>query len=70
VKFTVTVMMTSTGTPFSRVGENNHCLTASSAAWSSSGCDRRIFVFVTLPSGRSSLQDDRPSIFTCFAIGG
>jgi hypothetical protein len=32
VKFTVTVMMTGTGTPFSSVGVNVHCLTASGAA--------------------------------------
>ena len=31
-KFTVTVMITGIGTPLSRVGENCHCLTASSAA--------------------------------------
>ena len=32
VKFTVTVMMTGTGTPFTNVGVYSHCLTASSAA--------------------------------------
>ncbi len=32
VKFTVTVMMTGTGTPFNSVGVNCHCFTASSAA--------------------------------------
>ena len=32
VKFTVTVMMTGTGTPLSSVGVNCHCFTASSAA--------------------------------------
>ena len=37
VKLTVTVMMTGTGTLLSSVGVNTHCLTASSAAWSSSG---------------------------------
>ncbi len=41
VKFTVTVMMTGTGTPFSSVGVYSHCRTASSAAWSSNGIDRR-----------------------------
>ena len=32
VKFTVTVMMTGTGTPFSSVGVYSHCRTASRAA--------------------------------------
>lgn len=32
VKFTVTVMMTGTGTPLRSVGVYTHCLTASSAA--------------------------------------
>jgi hypothetical protein len=32
VKFTVTVMMTGTGTPFSSVGVYSHCFTASNAA--------------------------------------
>src|SRR5574337_251282 len=38
VKLTSTVVTTSTGTPFSMVGLYRHCLTASSAAWISSGC--------------------------------
>ena len=50
VKFTVTVMMTGTGTPLSSVGVNCHCLTASSAAWSSSGIERRTFASLTRPS--------------------
>jgi hypothetical protein len=32
VKFTVTVITIATGVPFSSVGVNSHCLTASSAA--------------------------------------
>src|SRR5688500_10879956 len=51
VKFTVSVMMTGTGTPFSSVGVNCHCLTASSAAWSSSGIERRTLASLTRPSG-------------------
>ena len=51
VKFTVTVMMTGTGTPLSSVGVNCHCFTASSAAWSSSGIERRTFASLTRPSG-------------------
>src|SRR5687767_10226685 len=51
VKFTVTVMMTGTGTPLSSVGVNCHCLTASSAAWSSSGIDRSTLASLTRPSG-------------------
>src|SRR5215208_7803998 len=43
-------MMTGTGTPLSSVGVNCHCLTASSAAWSSSGIDRSTFASLTRPS--------------------
>ena len=49
-KLTVTVMTTSTGTPFSSVGVNNHCRTASSAASSRPGTLRRICAFLTVPS--------------------
>src|SRR3954471_5974624 len=51
VKFTVTVMITGTGTPFSRVGVNCHCRTASSAAASSSGIERSTFASCTAPFG-------------------
>src|SRR5213083_2087137 len=51
VKFTVTVMMTGTGTPFSRVGVNCHCFTASSAAASSKGIERSTFASCTAPFG-------------------
>ncbi len=44
-------MMTGTGTPLSRVGVNSHCLTASSAAWSSSGIERSTLAASTLPRG-------------------
>src|SRR5207247_7585923 len=51
VKFTVTVMITGTGTPFSSVGVNCHWRTASSAAASSSGIDRSTLASCTLPFG-------------------
>ena len=50
-KFTVTVMMTGTATPFISVGVNSHWRTALSAARSSSGIDRTTFASRTLPSG-------------------
>ena len=58
VKFTVTVMMTGTGTPFSSVGVNCHCFTASSAAWSSSGIERRTFASLTRAVGADGRLDD------------
>src|SRR4249919_2413906 len=51
VNWTVTVMMTGTGTPLRVVGVNSHCRTASSAAWSSNGIDRSTFASATLPFG-------------------
>src|SRR5437867_893666 len=51
VKFTVTVMMTGTGTPLSSVGVNCHWRTASSAAASSSGIERSTLASCTLPFG-------------------
>ena len=44
-------MMTGTGTPFNSVGVYCHCLTASMAAASSSGIDRRTRTSCTRPSG-------------------
>src|SRR5436309_10035238 len=44
-------MMTGTGTPLSVVGVNSHWRTASSAAASSSGMERRTFASCTLPFG-------------------
>src|SRR5476651_49547 len=44
-------MMTGTGTPFSRVGVNSHCRTASSAAASRSGMERSTFASCTAPFG-------------------
>ncbi|MCK7532551.1 MAG: hypothetical protein MZV63_16740 [Marinilabiliales bacterium] len=49
-KFTVTTITTGRGSPLSSVGVYSHCRTASSAAWSSSGIDRRMRAAVTLPS--------------------
>src|ERR671928_1848594 len=51
VKFTVTVMMTGTGTPLSSVGVNCHWRTASSAAASSSGIERSTLASCTDPFG-------------------
>jgi len=50
VKFTVTVMMTGTGAPFRYVGSNRQPFTASTAAASSSGIERRTFAERMLPS--------------------
>ena len=57
MKFTVTVMITGTGTPLRSVGENSHCLTASSAAWSRSGMDRRTFASWTWPFGPIEVRE-------------
>jgi hypothetical protein len=70
-KFTVTVMMIGVGTPFSSVGVNFHCRTASSAAASSSACDLRTRAAMTLP--RTSIVASMittPSACAARAISG
>src|SRR6185436_20370647 len=51
LKFTVTVMMTGTATPFSSVGVYSHCRTAATAASLKSGMLRSTLVFTTWPVG-------------------
>ena len=55
-------MMTGTGTPLSSVGVNSHCLTASSAAWSSSGIERSTRASCTLPFGADGRLDDHDAL--------
>src|SRR6185503_19188776 len=71
LKFTVTVMMTGTGTPLRRVGVYTHCLTASMAAESSRGMPRRTFTSVTLPWGLIvHSRMTTPWTRACFAMSG
>jgi hypothetical protein len=71
VNDTVTDMMTWTGTPFSSVGVNRHCRTASVAAASSSGTDFSTFTSRTDPSSAISASTiTMPLIFAACAIGG
>ena len=49
VKFTVTLVSTSTGSPLRRYGLYFHCLTASMAAGASMGCPLNSCMFSTSP---------------------
>ena len=71
MKFTVTVMTTSTGTPLSVVGVYRHWRTASSAASLSIGMPRRIFASRMLPSlAMIASMMTIPEIFAVCASGG
>jgi hypothetical protein len=71
VKATVTVMITGTAVPFRSVGVNSHCLTPSSAAWSSIGIERRTFESTTWPlAAIVASMTTVPSTRASYAVGG
>lgn len=70
-KLTVTVIFTGTGTPFRSVGVKTHCLTASTAASSSSGFERSTRASFTRPSTPMiASMMTIPSMRACWAIEG